>query len=766
MYRSGRLWRIAEGELSRLNLEEAIYSLPPDASNVEVIELGNGVFDVKGVTESGYFEPMTCLTSQMNYHETSIGQDLKRSFDSLSNEFDVEIVVTKDAVYSRDQKRSTKGSLSVHLLGLSSHVSAADAHLASLIELYEGSKSGAVPRFVECFDLEAYSLLPQVIGVDMANLRHVSSTYKTQVRVPSLILPFKDRKAQIHLSGEIHSLVLSAKDALMEIMERSQSSIYYFKLSNVSPGKLLFIKNYYPSEMARLMIKYRSFIRVTDSCIEFQSPCLTLLNSVIKVFTINVLHQIVEVQITLHSDFAFTDDMVRLIISNEKGGSLNAMKITNHEDQLLLIGNHSTMHDNLAANKKNSDIIYHLAMILRALPPNSLKQLRAVFELHSDYEEFISGKKNGKVTRIMESAPCLIKLEKLEEDDNLFLILIADSLSEFSNTFAMVINELPAEESFFVPEVYHRPVIGAGGSIIQATMKRYNVFVRFSNSFFLPQNDLSHARYDNVIIRCPFKNVSTISEAKRELNLLAREYGDLQPRTFIKFSPGQYRFMLSTSCHKGAQIIGEIEKTYNVYVIFPFEEPPEKYLLEIRGNADNSMQAAKELVKTCFGIERELKVNKPISLTSDIYNSIITPFKQNMKIEATFSENTVRLTYEQGNSSVTSAMDFLTNFLKERNLRILSKDVIVDFIISNNHDTYDPSFNSDGSTSGMNSNFEVGEYYQPMLSNGAIGGKIMLPQVQARRSANVQNSLNARNTDYNLAKHPYPVYNQQQFPNA
>lgn len=103
---------------------------------------------------------------------------------------------------------------------------------------------------------------------------------------------------------------------------------------------------------------------------------------------------------------------------------------------------------------------------------------------------------------------------KLEEDDNLFLILIADSLSEFSNTFAMVINELPAEESFFVPEVYHRPVIGAGGSIIQATMKRYNVFVRFSNSFFLPQNDLSHARYDNVIIRCPFKNVSTIQRLK------------------------------------------------------------------------------------------------------------------------------------------------------------------------------------------------------------------------------------------------------------
>lgn len=778
VYRAGRLWRPVDGELSSVDLgtTRAIFSVPSDASNVEVRKLENGVFDVKGVTESGYFETMACSTSEIRDGDEGLGRDLERKLGDLSEEFDVEVVVTRDAVYSKgDEARSAEG-LFVHLIGLVSHVSAAEPHLASLIDLFDSARPGVAPRFVECFDLDAHSQLPLVIGVDMANLRHISATYKTDVRFPSLILPFESGngdhfKTQIHLSGEIHSLVLSARDTLMETVEKSRSSIYYHKLGNVSPGKLLFIQKYYASEITRLMIKYRSFIRVTDSRIEFQSPCLTLLNTVIKVFTINILHQVMEVQVTLENGFTFTDEMIRLIISNDNDGPLIAMKIPSHENQLLLIGNHSNLKGNSTTSRlmttKNNDIIHHLAKILTALPPDALKQLRAIFELHSDYEEFISGKKNGKVTRIMESVPCLIKLEKLEDDDNLFLILIADSLEEFSDTFAMVINELPAEESFFVPEVYHRPVIGAGGSIIQAIMKRYNVFVRFSNTFFLPQSDLSHTRYDNVIIRCPFKNVSTISEAKRELNLLAREYGDSQPRTFIRFSPGQYRFMLASASHKGVQMIGEIEKTYNVYILFPFEEPAENSLLEIRGNADNSMQAAKELIKTCFGIEREIRVNKSLESSSDFYNSIVANFQQTMNIEVTFSNNVVRVTYEQGNPSITKAMDILTNALNERGLRILSKDVIVDFIAPNNHDPYDPGFNSGASVSAAKPKFKAAESYQSMMSNGIVSGRYAPPQAQIRRPVDGQRGTSIRITDNrNVGKQSFPVYNERHLPNA
>ncbi|QLL32859.1 hypothetical protein HG536_0D03810 [Torulaspora globosa] len=681
--RTGRLWRSLDKRLRGIDAEKAIYFIPSNAEDIVLVNDGvlKWIYTVTGVAEGGYIEPTISITSGLNVNEASLVGFFRKSLDELSKEFDVEIAA---------QGKNQADGYDVHLIGLESHVLAAEPHFRSLLELYQASTHGGPEVFVDYFELDGYSLIPLVIGVDMANMRHLSRTYRTQVRLPPLVSHFSSSEGDVcrpHvlLSSDVHSLVLSAKKAILATVEMSQSSIYYHRLENVSPGKLLFIRKYYTSELKRMIIKYQSFIRVTESYVEFQAPCSTLLNSVIKVFTINILHQIVEIQITLTDDHSFTHDAIRAIVSDRECGPIVVMKLPGTESQLVLVKNHSFLQVGTAscatARPKSNEVMYHLSLILRALPQNSLRQLRAIFELHTDYEEFISGKKNGKVTRIMETVPSLIKLEKFLEDDNLFLILTADNFNDFSSAFSMVLNELPAEESFFIPELYHRPVIGAGGSVIQATMKKYNVFVRFSNSFFLPQNDLSHIRYDNVIIRCPYKNVSTILEAKRELNSLARGYGNAQARVLLRFSPGQYRHMLSFK--RGAQMIGEIEKNYSVYIMFPFEEPANDYLLEIRGNDENPAEAAKELIKTCFGIERELKLNKPIKPTNDVYNSIVVPFKHAMQIEVTFSKSIVRLTYEQGSSLLPKAVQILTDYLKSQNLRIVSKDVTVDFIVTN-----------------------------------------------------------------------------------
>ena len=156
----------------------------------------------------------------------------------------------------------------------------------------------------------------------------------------------------------------------------------------------------------------------------------------------------------------------------------------------------------------DTSILHYLSDFImgsnQVINPN-LRQIKAIFEIHPDFEDFISGKKNGKLTRIMELSACLIQLEMEEEDDNLYLNLVSDSFPDFKESFKNVINEFPAEESFFIPEVCHRPIIGTGGSLIQATMRKHNVFIQFSNSFNLPQNKISMIRYDNVIIQCPRK---------------------------------------------------------------------------------------------------------------------------------------------------------------------------------------------------------------------------------------------------------------------
>lgn len=699
IYKTDRLWKPLRDEIDSLPAQNAIYNIPQDSTNVRIKESKpfSKMYAIRGVTESGFLEPMTSVAIPFKSITNKPDKDilllaeLKQNFIDLAEQFDVEIIVSKERIYSSPSSMEGGISFYVHLLGSESHVSTAYLHLWAVIEMYRNSKSNATPLFFECMDLEASSLLPTAIGVEMANIKNILASYKTHIHVPSLIHCFKldagrseNIRPQLFFTGQTHSLIIAAKDAISKAVEKYRASLYYRRFCNISPQKLLFIRKHYRPELNRLMVKFQSFIRVTDSYVEFQSPCLALLESVTKVFTINVLHQIVEIQITLNEKSTFPFELIRSVCLDDSNGPILAVILTESANQLLVVGNHSENTSWTKAGQPRlakSGIIECLFLILSALPSNSLAQLKSVFEIHVDYEDFISGKKNGKVTRIMETIPCLIKLERLEEDNAMFLTLIADSLEDFNETFSLVINELPAEESFYIPEVYHRPVIGAGGSVIQATMKKYNVFVRFSNSFFLPQNELCHVRYDNVIIRCPYKNVSSISSAKNELNQLARDYGALQPRTLIRFSPGQYRYVLSSSS-RGSQTIGNIEKKHNVYVMFPFVEPSEGYFLEIRGNDNAPANAALELISSSFGMETEIRLNKNIVLDDEFYSTLVIPFNYNMNVEVTATGSLLRITYDERNTALPKALNILNEWFKSKGLRILSKETIKDFIMS------------------------------------------------------------------------------------
>ncbi|KAH8835377.1 cytoplasmic protein [Flagelloscypha sp. PMI_526] len=73
-------------------------------------------------------------------------------------------------------------------------------------------------------------------------------------------------------------------------------------------------------------------------------------------------------------------------------------------------------------------------------------EIRFQIELANEHRDFISGKKNGKINKIMQTT------------------------------------NLPAEISFHVPETYHKRIIGVGGRSIQRIMKKYGVYVKFSNA--------------------------------------------------------------------------------------------------------------------------------------------------------------------------------------------------------------------------------------------------------------------------------------------
>ena len=79
--------------------------------------------------------------------------------------------------------------------------------------------------------------------------------------------------------------------------------------------------------------------------------------------------------------------------------------------------------------------------------------------------------------------------------------------------------EMPAAISFHVPDQYHKRIIGIGGQHIQRIMKKYSVFVKFSNAMERGGrgNEEDDANADNVVCRTPSRNAQSLDLVKQEI---------------------------------------------------------------------------------------------------------------------------------------------------------------------------------------------------------------------------------------------------------
>ncbi|KAK9452418.1 uncharacterized protein V1518DRAFT_411179 [Limtongia smithiae] len=197
--------------------------------------------------------------------------------------------------------------------------------------------------------------------------------------------------------------------------------------------------------------------------------------------------------------------------------SLERIASTSGTDVSFLRGTFDVLGDTEATKSAVSQI--------RGLPfwPSEHHQVRFRLELSVDQREFIAGKKNGKLNRIMSTAHVWIKFEPFTEY-NFFVDLVASNYAAALYGMQLLEEELPAEISFYIPEVYHRNIIGPSGQQIQALMRKYNVFVKFSNAYE-QATDVVVANgggsvatmVDNVVVRCPSKNKENLEPAKKEI---------------------------------------------------------------------------------------------------------------------------------------------------------------------------------------------------------------------------------------------------------
>ncbi|KAL3231770.1 Uncharacterized protein RNJ44_00305 [Nakaseomyces bracarensis] len=532
--------------------------------------------------------------------------------------------------------------------------------------------------FIESIDLKSQSLLPFLFGVKQSNLLHVKDVYHVDIYFPDII-PFNNaNKPRVYLLGPIHSTVLLAKDALTECVSKCEGTLFYQELGGVSPGKLEFIKRYLMDDVQSLMYKYGSYILFNEDFLGFQSTSVTLLRSLVKDFTLSILQHVSEIKITMESDFEFQEEHIEKLIYGEKPLDSIIVRDVSKKNQVIII-----TYDNIDEDDENLRLpVFPIVKQFLELYPSVL-EIKSIFEIHPDYDDFISGKKNGKLTRIMEKGHSQVNLDYEQDDKNMFLSILTNDYKSFEESYLLLLDELPSEGTFFIPEVYHRPAIGSGGSIIQTTMRKHNVFIQFSNTFLLPQNGLSFVRFDNVVIRCPSKNRRGIKLAIEDLKTLIGEYSKQQPKTEIKLSPSQYLYVL----HEHINDIGHLEKQHNVFIDFPQRASENITVMAVMGNDENSYFSAEEFINNIFGIEKTVSLSVSIFDNSKLpiskmYNEIIIPLFVKFKIFISLFDKSLNVVYGKHRTLVKEIEDLISQYLEKYDVIVIGKKNVTNFIAS------------------------------------------------------------------------------------
>jgi hypothetical protein len=128
---------------------------------------------------------------------------------------------------------------------------------------------------------------------------------------------------------------------------------------------------------------------------------------------------------------------------------------------------------------------------------------------------------------------------------------------------------MPAAISFHVPDQYHKRIIGIGGQHIQRIMKKYSVFVKFSNAmdrggFGKEEDDI---KVDNVICRTPARNAQNLDLVKQEImDMVEKADAEFVSET-ININRLYHRELIAR-----LDKIDELEKKFNCKITFPSTE--------------------------------------------------------------------------------------------------------------------------------------------------------------------------------------------------
>jgi hypothetical protein len=219
----------------------------------------------------------------------------------------------------------------------------------------------------------------------------------------------------------------------------------------------------------------------------------------------------------------------------------------------------------------SDDSVKAAMSIINTLPfvKKSQSTLRVKVELANEHKEFVSGKKNGKINKIMSQSNVQIVFDGFNEY-NFYIDVRGAQYEATKNGLELVELEMPASISFHVPDQYHKRIIGIGGQHIQRIMKKYSVFVKFSNAMDrggIGKED-DDIKVDNVICRTPARNADNLELVKQEIMDMV-EKADAE---FVSEHVPVDRLYHRELIVRRMGEIEELEKKWNCKITFPGTE--------------------------------------------------------------------------------------------------------------------------------------------------------------------------------------------------
>lgn len=545
-------------------------------------------------------------------------------------------------------------------------------------------------NFIDSIPIEL-SLQPLVAGPNLTNFKYIERVSKTKIFVPEWLPelfasqtpnPNARNLNEVYIAGEeFHVLV--AKLMLKDIIKRNQPLV---KDCVISFAKIDLLSLRFQDSLRKIMVTHGTFIQIpylgaARAVIRVQSPSLPICNLTITEL-MNLTTLLYNATYWVHTgeedgQGSFLQPNIPVdfdILDRVSAGSGATIVCKNTSFDIIGL---------------KSDTKRAVAMI-KSLPiwEQSKQQVRYRVELSNEQREFISGKKNGKILRIMNTANVFIKLLPFNEY-NFYVDIYSELPPEATNGLKLLEEELPSELAFYIPETYHKKVIGAGGSTVQSIMRKYNVFIKFSSGYDVNPNGYTRLKSTNVLIRCPSKNAKEMEPAKNELLETVFDRSQEHGTTFIKLSRSYMRILLAHH----VDFLSGIESSTNTIVNLPSEEHYEdvEQKLEIRGLMGTSDNAAR-LIKTKLPEDYEFKVafsSKFHELVNEdageFYQKVIVPFRFALKIETLVNEkpehtseetpyHQILLSFAQENSvGLEDAIQVLTAYLRDKGLDIIER---------------------------------------------------------------------------------------------